>query len=162
MITVDIDEYLKSLEQDELEEKLAKEQKEQTDLQIDAIANQEQATKETSYVDSFMTGSKGVAAGAFKGVEGGVGYLNSMVNPLIGIMENTFNVAKGGEWDHDLYEKEYFAEKGIDLTPSFLDITEEDSTVAKLNRDVVAFFANYGLARKGVQQLSFAITNDSL
>lgn len=159
MITVDIDEYLKSLEQDELEEELAKEQKEQTDLQIDAVANQEQATKETSYVGSFMTGSKGVAAGAFKGVEGLAEYANSMVNPLIGIMENTFNVAKGGEWDHDLYEKEYFAEKGIDLTPSFLDITEEDGTIAKLNRDVFAFFANYGLARKGIQQLSFAITN---
>jgi hypothetical protein len=111
----------------------------------------EETENESGFWSNFYEGSVGVVSGPIKGVEGLAEFTNMVVNPWISLGENTWNYVSTGKWDSDLYQKEYFAESGVDITPEFL--TSEEGSIAAINRDIVAFFSNYGLARKTMQTI---------
>lgn len=119
----------------------------------------EELEKETGFISEFVEGSRGVAEGFFKGAEGTAEFVNLAINPWISLGENAYQYVSTGKWDKDLIHKEYFPETGIDLTPDILKT--EEGTIANLNSDIVAFFSNYGFAKKGLQQLPLLVKDPS-
>lgn len=135
---------LEVLDFNELEKNKKKELIQSGETYNDEVEN------ERGFVDNFVEGSKGVAQGFVKGVEGTAEFVNMVINPWIGLGEATWKYTATGEWDKDLIQKEYFSEK-IDIVPDFLEV--EEGSVAAFNSDVVAFFSNYGMIKKGIQQI---------
>lgn len=110
----------------------------------------EETEEESGFWSDFLEGGKGVISGFPKGVEGLASFVNMSINPWISLGENTWNYVSTGKWDNDLVHKQYFSED-VDITPEFLEV--EEGTVAAFNADVVAFFSNYGLLKKGIQTI---------
>jgi len=118
----------------------------------------EEQNKERSFGENFIDGTKGVLAAPFQAIGGSAEFVNWVINPWIGLGNASLQFAAGKGWKPELLEKEYFAEGGIDeaITPEALI---PDTMGGHLNKNILAFFLNYGAAKQGFKQITMGIVD---
>ena len=107
---------------------------------------------------NFVDGTKGVASAPFQALGGTAEFTNWAINPWIGLGDATLKWVTGNGWQPELIDKEYFAEDGIQeaITPEAI---LPETMGGNFNKNVLAFFLNYGAAKKGFKSITMALVD---